>query len=378
MPPFCQNFSISKSIPGQTSSSHAKMENNQHLINAVSTNVRVTDLNDAVDGNAANNKSSSTQVKPFRLLDLPAELRNRIYELVCYHEENNGCIAPVLMHHQSYFGSLGHDEFVGVIHGERQKMKYVCPDRSINKGLESIDERITTAVEDHFASGGGPDAAVVRLTEEDDGQAATYTCGHLCSRACLKQPAITKVNRQLREETLYIFYGVNKFHLEISNDSRNIHNTNMTRSLVAWWREIGDSNLRCLNNIILLHRDSLPGNASSGRTPGFILHFRKDQEKMKFRLNSKSKTYTLASDNNIIVKDDTVYSGNTVEHLELGKCVEYIVQIEDDGLFVRGLEKILNSLPGVFRPILAEGGYELKDMEEIMASVRALAGRSNL
>ena len=40
---------------------------------------------------------------------------------------------------------------------------------------------------------------------------------HFCSLDCLAQPALTRVNRQIRAESLGFFYTANHFHLELDN-----------------------------------------------------------------------------------------------------------------------------------------------------------------
>jgi len=63
----------------------------------------------------------------------------------------------------------------------------------------------------------------------------------------------------VREETLPIFYGVNSFHLELSNfhigyNSRTLKP--LRRSPTDWWRAMGDTNLRCTKSLTLVGHPS--------------------------------------------------------------------------------------------------------------------------
>ena len=76
-------------------------------------------------------------------------------------------------------------------------------------------------------------------------ESANRRSDHLCTLDCLVQPPLTFVSRQVRTETLPIFYGVNKFHIEMSNFivAMTYQWLSRTRSPADWWRAIGDSNL---------------------------------------------------------------------------------------------------------------------------------------
>ena len=163
-----------------------------------------------------NDKAS---VKPFRLLDLPAELRNRVYEFVVYHEENDGFIAPVLFNPKEDISSMG--QFFGVLRGQRQELKYICMVGDAEERISRRDPYIYEAIKAHLASGGRVDDKVFRTNIKPlnvFNWNETFDFGHLCSLNCLMQPEVTKVSRQLREETLPLFYGIHKFHLELSNN----------------------------------------------------------------------------------------------------------------------------------------------------------------
>lgn len=89
---------------------------------------------------------------------------------------------------------------------------------------------------------------------------------HVCGPECLLQPALSQVCRQLRAETLPIFYGINSFHF----DTTSYYDPHKKHILVsdgglgpaavhpgnprAWWRTIGDSNLRLVRYIRVVDR----------------------------------------------------------------------------------------------------------------------------
>lgn len=130
-------------------------------------------------------------------MDLPGELRNRIYEIALYHAQDDGTISPDT-------ASLGDVE-------------------------------------------------------------------HTCNRACLVQPALTHISRQVREESLPFFYGENKFDLYTRSPSKTtqaagedvgfVHfdltdefpTVDVREAPAAWWRGIGDSNLRLVKHLCIDH-----------------------------------------------------------------------------------------------------------------------------
>ena len=82
---------------------------------------------------------------------------------------------------------------------------------------------------------------------------------HLCTLDCLLQPELAKASKQVREETLRIFYGVNSFHLELSNFHVEYHPRTLkplNRSPTDWWRAMGDTNLRCIKSLTLVGHPS--------------------------------------------------------------------------------------------------------------------------
>ncbi|KAK4944694.1 hypothetical protein LTR10_015864 [Elasticomyces elasticus] len=62
------------------------------------------------------------------------------------------------------------------------------------------------------------------------------------------QPWLTRVSRQLRTETLAIFYGINVFHLDLYCGDVSVGNIEQTESLL-WLTGIGPSNAQLVKHI---------------------------------------------------------------------------------------------------------------------------------
>ncbi|KAK5114220.1 hypothetical protein LTR85_010285 [Meristemomyces frigidus] len=188
------------------------------------------------------------------LLGLPGELRSYIYELAVFHEPSDGVIAP-----------LSDDKFL-------KCMTLV----SINPEPDAVDSYPQLA--DHWSTKCtpdmlcerfrvsnsmpmyGPSYASTRPVKELQAErayndylfctSANYVLHHFCTLDCLCQPPITKVNRQVREESLRAFYSVNHFHLEMHNFRIQTKvNSRRQRSVVDWWRGTGDTNLREIRHL---------------------------------------------------------------------------------------------------------------------------------
>ena len=152
---------------------------------------------------------------PFRLLDLPGELRNQIYEFVLFHSENNGCIAPVLIHSQEHLARQG-DRCCVIVNGKRKRTQRIAIVRAMQELLDDeVPELSTLSAETRSSDGIGEDR-IVEIVDPKNGLAPYVheVYHHLCSLDCLMQPTITMVNRQIRSETLPLFYGMHDFHLE--------------------------------------------------------------------------------------------------------------------------------------------------------------------
>lgn len=64
-----------------------------------------------------------------------------------------------------------------------------------------------------------------------------------------RQPAITLVSRQLRRETLKLFYSVNTFSVDITTWSRTANGKVDTRLANSWLRAIGKENAACIKKV---------------------------------------------------------------------------------------------------------------------------------
>ena len=159
------------------------------------------------------------------LLGLPAELRNYIFELAVIHEDGNGVIAPL----------------------RRRSRPTVLRVVEQTSGVKSptTDNQSQTPGSDDSSS----EREEVRSDQE---QALTLlsdpanTHAHQsCTLDCLLQPPVTRVNRQIREEVLSLFYAVKQFHIELSRFTISKPGEIAwieTRIPADWWRAIGDTN----------------------------------------------------------------------------------------------------------------------------------------
>lgn len=136
---------------------------------------------------------------------------------------------------------------------------------------------------------------------------AKFFRGHACTKACLLQPAISRISRQLRYETLPIFYGINKIHIDATAFS---YVGSDPGTPADWWRVIGDTNLRMIKSLRLVRRN-LNENIKRKR---FDFTFSESKRRVR-----------------------------TVQRIPqdpgLADCV---YQLEAGGLFVRGLERLLD------------------------------------
>nr|OQO31671.1 hypothetical protein B0A51_01161 [Rachicladosporium sp. CCFEE 5018] len=72
-------------------------------------------------------------------------------------------------------------------------------------------------------------------------------------QTCLRQPALTRVCRQLREELLPVFYSIHHFHIELDQlrNSSNKPRRTFNNSIDGWIRGIGDTNLRYMRRFTM-------------------------------------------------------------------------------------------------------------------------------
>lgn len=301
-----------------------------------------------------------------RLIALPAELRNRIYGFVLVHSENDGVIAPVC--------DLVDAESVTVIDGRSECVK------SIWRGSIEAAVRLES------------DSKARGFSISKEGQVGIYKIGstsrkndaHICTLDCLRQPPVTMVSRQVRDETLPVFYDINRFHIETCNTQYKLSaegdrlllkyttwveelmeeiepdddTTAMDfgidqaepandvlphRSPVTWWRNIGDTNLRLITHLTVVSRKQ------PGATEDFTFHFDGSSGKNTISITSPPKQATGITTER--EEPGRVRLANTIRWLSPHEEVWCDPdgngqQWKDDmecGLFVAGLETIFGS-----------------------------------
>ena len=151
-----------------------------------------------------------------KLLRLPPELRNRIWEMVVFHEPTGGVICPLQDAHGTVRAGHGVACSPYLYHNS---MTFTSDARfKISRSQLELPSwfRPNSA---QFRGGPAADLKMEEL-EERWKSSPIVTANHFCSLDCLLQPAITLVNRQMRRESLAMFYHVNVFHLEMSNFAR--------------------------------------------------------------------------------------------------------------------------------------------------------------
>lgn len=135
------------------------------------------------------------------LLTIASELRNLIWTHAVRHDCNGGWIAPAgpNVHRIVRNGS----SIDTIFEGEAQRL---FPYERLGDDIQGIIVR--------------PHAAHINIHRSDsdadsdcDSDAELQFSGHLCTMQCVKQPALTKASRQVRDEALSIFYSENKFHI---------------------------------------------------------------------------------------------------------------------------------------------------------------------
>ena len=178
---------------------------------------------------------------------LPSELRNAIYELVVFHYETNGIISPLPRQPQEDYAP---GKTIVLVDGQRFAIENHRP---THFGGDQAGPASQSQAGDHKAR----HKAMLRAFA----QTSNARSNHFCKRHCLKQPKVSKVCRQMREEALAVFYGVHHFHLEMGN-----FESTTTQGLVKpgwspmdWWRAIGDSNLRRIAHLSMVCHPSAHG-----------------------------------------------------------------------------------------------------------------------
>lgn len=152
------------------------------------------------------------------LCDLPADIRNLIYDFVCYHE---GPISPASWKAPLHSFDT-RDHFSRSALGQVQRLyniKYHLDGRRelVIPGYirpQPTRQAFRQSVNEWVASGGSLEDYVV-VPNQNHHSRRKYEFLHICSSRCLLPPSLTQVNRQLREEVMSFFYGVNKFRFAL-------------------------------------------------------------------------------------------------------------------------------------------------------------------
>ncbi|KAK3696773.1 hypothetical protein LTR37_017797 [Vermiconidia calcicola] len=285
----------------------------------------------------------ATDDKPFRFLDLPGELRNKIYEMAFYHEDNDGFIAPALVFSTA---DAWEERFPAHVNGRK---KIIDVGTTVGKAKSAARTSESEAgfeidIEGHLRAGGQLSDRIISVYEHGgDGRLTLsgHEYAHVCSLECLRQPPLTMVDRQLRQEGLPLFYSLNKFRFGcLGRDDR------IKRGFISWWRHTGDTNLRLIDHfeIASLHEKGddiwskveirvVRDKAGSGYIVELIDPNNDVWKKIPFsRVNGKLKFVVSESER-----------AKAAVGSKRGIFMEYVGQLEDDGLFVRGIEGVLGS-----------------------------------
>jgi hypothetical protein len=94
-----------------------------------------------------------------------------------------------------------------------------------------------------------------RLTKIWD-ESLNVASNHFCKLDRLVSPSVSRVNKQLRSESLSMFYGGNRFHIELANFELTKEMSNMQREVKRapcdWWRTVGDKNLGLIRELTIV------------------------------------------------------------------------------------------------------------------------------
>lgn len=270
---------------------------------------------------------SNVQIKPKpTLLTLPAELRDMIYATTLYHDENAGHIAPVHPDWKTSDSGREHN-FRTLINGESRTISFFRQLDTSPYGQTDWNSRYEDFPElrysDILTSNCEVNAYMKNIGEDEDKKVPFS--GHVCSPACLVQPALTRVSRQLRDEALPVFYRCNKVYFDASTF---FFSKDILRMPVNWWRGIGNSNLRALRRLEITDLIWLKDGS------GDVGHFRFTYE----RVRGKGRvSVRIARGQEALNSASAALEGGLSESPELTECTR---QLKEDGLFVRGIGKV--------------------------------------
>ncbi|KAK3697350.1 hypothetical protein LTR37_017495 [Vermiconidia calcicola] len=208
-------------------------------------------------------KGANTQPREeqhFRLLDLPSELRNRIYSFALHHSENDGTIAPAQT--TNHRGSRYDTEARAVMSNQLVHLRTIQKRPSSNRGspedqvyaldlqsLFSLDASTFKELNAVCDKSNDPLRKIIRIgreSSEGSDVGTEFQTAHICDSHCLIQPPLTQVSRQIRSETLPVFYAENDFAFitpKLKNPEGSVAG--------SWWRCIGDINLGHIRSMAL-------------------------------------------------------------------------------------------------------------------------------
>ncbi|KAK4555314.1 hypothetical protein LTR86_007611 [Recurvomyces mirabilis] len=218
---------------------------------------------------ASQDTSSGKENHRPSLMTLPAELRDRIYELALYHHENAGVISPSIA--IKSHGATTKVSTAGVCHDVTYLNCYQIPAADLSTFLQQAlaANLVTQKAMDRYLGAGDPAvkqtalrllimAANAKSREQsgdpmfvyhDDNDVLHIYTGHRCTRKCLLQPSLTRLNRAIRAEALSVFYSCNA--IEMRDGAVN------PWQAARWWRKVGDTNLRSMESLLVSPRDGV-------------------------------------------------------------------------------------------------------------------------
>ncbi|KAK3658382.1 hypothetical protein LTR56_001793 [Elasticomyces elasticus] len=190
--------------------------------------------------------TTSESQPPIGFFDLPPELRNRISTLVVRHEENGNVISPS--------GDTGGDGAIVCIDGKWHEGT-LRDERPAPRDKFDLASLITSAAfgQPLPREEPGEEQPDLPVGHKHFAYKETKDCvyeGHVCDSTCLLAPPLTRVNRQLRSESLSLFYSVNTFRFMLDTIL-----TDQSLALPSkYWRCIGDTNLRNITHFSVSSR----------------------------------------------------------------------------------------------------------------------------
>ena len=317
----------------------------------------------------------SHAAKP-NLLGLPGELRIRIYELVVFHEESGGVISPIkdegtALRRPIPRSSHDHGLIIDLHQIAASSMTLVSDDR-----FKIYENRPQLPDPEEMEFGPLVMRAwnLVAMIREQERFHKVWNCsanalsGHLCTLDCLLQPAVTRLNRDIRKDALPIFYTVNKFHLEMENFVvATLHGWRKgVRSPIDWWRAIGDINLQNIHRLDIVGRYA------------WIREIWGMDLTVAYTESSVIVRYREATGKVQMSQLEQEYSASAYPEGEISTNELLLERTEATGLqasYDRKLERREGELEGVLQPhldVLSDDGLTVKVLECIVAALEPI------